>query len=349
VIGLTLEEAKKVHKGFWTKNMTQAVLVTGGGGFLGKVIVKQLLAQGDKVTVLARGHYPELAQMGVQTIRGDIGEKQTCIEACKGVEIVYHVAAIAGISGTYNHFHRINTLGTQNIIAGCLAHGIQKLIYTSSPSVVFGDRPHRNADETVPYPTHYETPYAETKALGEQAALAANSRNLLTTSLRPHLIVGEGDNHLLPRLLQRARSGALIQVGDGTNKVDLTHVDDAARAHLQAAAALTADSPVAGQAYFISQGEPIVLWQWINEFLPRIGIPPVKRKISLSTARKIGGAMETIYSTFRLKSEPRLTRFLANELAKDHYYDISRAKNDFGYTPQLTMAQVTDELVRVYK
>jgi nucleoside-diphosphate-sugar epimerase len=329
--------------------MSKAVLVTGGGGFLGKAIVKQLLTQGDNVTVLARGNYPELGQMGVKLIRGDIGDKQVCVEACQGMEIVYHVAALAGIFGIYDHFYRANTVGTENIIASCLANGVQKLIYTSSPSVVFSNQPHRNADESLPYPDHYETAYAETKALGEQAALAANGDKLLTTSLRPHLIVGDGDPHLLPRLLDRARKGALIQVGDGTNKVDMTHVDDAATAHLQAAAALTAGSPVAGQAYFITQGDPVVLWQWINELLPRVGIPPVKRQISLSTARAIGGAMEFAYRTFSLKGEPRLTRFMASELAKDHYYDISRAKNDFGYEPQRTMAQVTEALVAVYK
>jgi len=124
--------------------------------------------------------------------------------------------------------------------------------------------------------------------------------------------------------------------------VDLTYVEDAAQAHLQAADALEPGSPVAGSVYFISQGEPVVLWPWISDFLARLGLPPIRMRIPLGLARGAGGLLVAIYRGLRLRGEPPLTPFLASELAQDHYYDISRARRDFGYRPRFTMAQATE-------
>lgn len=314
-------------------------LVTGGGGFLGRYIVEQLLERGDEVTVLARGHYPELAQLGARPIQGDLQDAETVGQACAGMEAVFHVAARAGFWGSWESFYGPNVVGTQNIIAGCRQQGVPKLINTSSPSVVFDGRPHHGADESLPYPSRYENYYSHTKAIAEQLVTAANGPDLLTVSLRPHIIWGPRDNQILPRLVARARADKLIQVGDGANKVDATYVEDAARAHLLAADRLTPDSPVAGAVYFISQNEPVNLWDFVNQLLARLDVPPVRRKISLPVARAIGAALEFVYRAFRLKGEPRLTRFLASELAMSHYYDISRAINELGYRPQVSIEE----------
>jgi nucleoside-diphosphate-sugar epimerase len=320
-------------------------LVTGGGGFLGRYIVEQLLAQGVEVAVFARGNYPEVTAQGATLIRGDLSDAKAVRDACAGMEVVFHVAAKAGIWGTWDNFYQPNVVGTQHIIDACRVQEVGKLIYTSSPSVIFDNHPHHGVDERYPYPASYESFYAHTKALGEQLVLVANSYGLLTTSLRPHVIWGPRDTQILPRLLERAKQGKLVQVGDGTNKVDMTYVEDAARAHLLAAEALSQTSPLAGSVYFISQDEPVSLWPWVNTLLARLDIPPIKRKISLPLARTIGGALELTYRWLKLKGEPRLTRFLASELALDHYYDISRAKQDFGYQPQITMAEGLERTV----
>lgn len=312
-------------------------LVTGGGGFLGRYIVEQLLARGDSVTVFARGDYVELEQIGARTVRGDVQDAQAIKRACAGQDVVLHVAAVAGMAGRWESFYGPNVVGTQNVIAACQAQNVPRLVYTSSPSVVFDNRSHEGCDESLPYPAHYESHYAHTKALGEQAVLRAEG--LLAVALRPHLIWGPRDTHLLPALVARARAGRVIQVGDGTNEVDLTYVEDAARAHLLAADALQAGSPVAGSAYFISQDEPVNLWQWINAFLAELDLPPVKRRVSLPVARAIGGALELGYRLLRRQGDPTLTRFMASELATSHYYDISRARRDLGYQPQFSMAQ----------
>jgi nucleoside-diphosphate-sugar epimerase len=321
-------------------------LVTGGGGFLGRYIVEQLLDRGDAVTVFARGDYTELGQIGARLIRGDLQDPRAIQSACAGVDAVFHVAAKAGIWGSRESFYQPNVLGTQNLIAACRAQKVGKLVYTSSPSVVFdsaNNQPHNGCDESLPYPARYEDFYAQTKAMGEQMVIEANGVDLLTASLRPHLIFGPRDPHLLPGLTSRAQDGKLVQVGDGANKVDITYVEDAARAHLLAADALQPGSPVAGSVYFISQDDPITLWPWINDLLTKLNIPPIKRRISLPVARALGAAMEFVYRRIPIKGEPRLTRFLASELALSHYYDISRARRDFGYQPQFSTAQALEK------
>jgi nucleoside-diphosphate-sugar epimerase len=326
-------------------------LVTGGGGFLGRAIVEQLLARGDAVTVFARGAYPELEALGARVVRGDLQDAEVVRRACAGMDVVFHVAAKAGMWGPWDDFYGVNVTGTQNVIAACRANGVPKLVNTSSPSVIFDGKPQEGVDESYPYPDHYESPYPHTKAIAEQAVMAAHRGDtqgvsLRTVSLRPHLIIGPRDNHLLPGLLARAKTGLLPQVGDGTNRVDLTDVEDAARAHLLAADALEPGSPLdglpgRGRVYFISQDEPVTLWLWIRGLLRDLGLSEPRVRIPLGAARAVGGLLETLHTTLHRPGEPRLTRFIASELAQSHYYDISAAKRDFGYVPQRTMAEVT--------
>jgi len=311
-------------------------LVTGGGGFLGRNIVMNLLARGDQVRVLGRRPYPDLEKMGVETVRADIQDMAAVARACLGMETVFHVAARAGYWGSWDSYHGPNVVGTQNVLDGCRQAGVRKLIYTSTPSVVSAPGNLEHADERIPYPARYDCPYPATKAQAERLVLGANGTDgLLTVSVRPHLIYGPGDPHLFPRIIDRARRGLLVQVGDGTNLVDVTYVENAADAHLLAADRLGDGSPVGGQAYFISQGTPVALWPWINGILMALGIPSVTRKISHGVARTVGAAMEMAYTVLPLRGEPRMTRFLADQLATSHYFDISKARNDLGYTPKI--------------
>jgi len=315
-------------------------LVTGAGGFLGRYIVEQLVARGDRVRTLSRGKYAELDRLGVETMQGDIQDAGAVERACEEVEVVFHVAAVAGIWGPWRHYHGINTLGTSNVLAACRKQGVGRLVYTSSPSVTFAGRDQCGVDESVPYPTRWLCHYPHTKALAEQEVLATNGAGgLATCSLRPHLIWGPRDQHLIPRLIERARRGQLRQVGDGTNRIDAVYVENAAMAHLQAADALRPDSPVAGRAYFITNGEPVNCWQWINEILALAGLPPVKRRISRQTAYAAGAVLEGLWTVLGRSDEPRMTRFLAAQLATSHYFDISAARRDFGYKPRVSMAE----------
>ncbi len=309
-------------------------LVTGGGGFLGLYMVEQLVARGDLVRTFSRGRYPRLDELGVEQITGDIRDGAAVARACEGIETVFHTAAIPGIWGPWKMFYEINTLGTLNVLEGCRRHNVPRLIYTSSPSVIYGGCDHRGLNEDLPYPTKYACHYPHTKALAEKAVLEANSRNgLSTVALRPHLIWGPRDNHLIPRLIARAKTGRLKRVGDGTNLVSVSYVENAAAAHLQAADALATGKPVAGKAYFINEPEPVNLWNWIDELLQRAGLAPVRSHVSSRAAHIAGCVLEAAYWLFRLPGEPMMTRFLAAQLSGSHYYDITRARTDFWHKP----------------
>jgi nucleoside-diphosphate-sugar epimerase len=315
-------------------------LVTGAGGFLGQYIVEQLVERGDQVRGLGRSRYPQLEQLGIECVQTDLRDAQAVIDACAGVDVVFHAGAVAGIWGPWQHFYEINTLGTEHVLAGCRRHGVPRLIYTSSPSVTFDGGDQLGVDESAPYPRRWLAHYPHTKALAEQQVLAANdAQRLLTCALRPHLIWGPRDGHLVPRLIERARRGQLRRVGDGSNLIDMIYVANAAEAHLQAADALTPGSPVGGRAYFLSQGEPVNCWQWIDDLLGLVGLPPVRRSISLAAAYTAGAAMEAAWKLLGRPDEPRMTRFLAAQLGRHHYFDISRARTDFGYTPRVSTGE----------
>ncbi|RIK79585.1 MAG: 3-beta hydroxysteroid dehydrogenase [Planctomycetota bacterium] len=319
-------------------------LVTGGGGFLGRYIVEQLAARGDRLRCFGRGRYPALEALGVEVVRGDITDAAAVKAACAGIDGVFHVAALPGIGMDWRPYEQVNLRGTENVLRGCHAHGVSRLVYTSSPSVVFNGRDQHGVDETAPYDfawmERHRAHYSRSKALAEQAVLAASDASLKTCALRPHLIWGPRDNHLIPRLIARARSGRLRRVGDGANLVDVVYVENAAAAHLQAADALAVpDSPVAGRAYFLSQGEPVNCWEWIDQILALADLPPVRKRISLRAARAIGAACEIVYAALGLKQEPPMTRFLAEQLARSHWFDVSAARRDFGYEPRISTAE----------
>lgn len=324
-------------------------LVTGGGGFLGRRVCEWLRQRGDHVRVLSRAKYPFLANLNIESIQGDIRDPHAVRDASRGVDAVFHVAALAGIWGDRRAFWSINVEGTRNVIDACRANGVCALIYTSSPSVVFGEDDLRGVDERQPYPQRYLADYPETKAVAERMVLEANAANFATVSLRPHLICGPGDPHLVPRVIERARRGQLMQVGHGDNLVDVTFIDTAAEAHLQACMDLFRERKCAGRAYFISQGEPVCLWPWLGTILAGVGAPPIRRNISFASAYALGTVLEGIWRTLRLNSEPRMTRFLAHQLAKSHYFDISAATRDFGFKPQIDMKAVTEKVIEAFR
>lgn len=287
--------------------------------------------------ILGRGYYPDLASLGVELHRGDIRNPQAVRGACTGVDAVFHTAAIAGIWGSWSDYYETNTVGTRNVIQSCIDERVGKLIYTSSPSVVFEGRDQMGMDESTPYAGRWLAHYPHSKALAEQAVLAAHGkRGLATCALRPHLIWGPRDSHLIPRLLQRAKTGRLRRIGDGCNLVDQTYVENAAEAHLLAADTLTNTSPSGGKAYFISQGQSVNCWNWINELLAVHGQSPVEKSISFPMAYRLGAVCEFGYRSLRIRDEPPITRFLAAQLAKSHYYNITAAGRDFGYGPRVT-------------
>jgi nucleoside-diphosphate-sugar epimerase len=313
------------------------VLVTGGGGFLGKAIVKKLLCLNMDVTSFSRHCHPDLEKMGVKQINGDLADKDVVVKAFKNMDAVFHVAAKPGIWGPYEEFFRVNVTGTCNVIAACFENKVGQLIYTSSPSVVFDDNDMENVDETVPYPSKYLAAYPETKAIAEKSVLSAAAQGLCSIIIRPHLIWGPEDNHLVPGIISRA--GRLKRIGPADDLVDTIYVDNAAYAHVLAFEKLVQNPSLSGNIYFVSQDEPVSKWEMANAFLAAAGLPEIKGHVSGRTAYLAGMIFEFIYRLFKIRKEPPMTRFAARELATSHWFNISKIKSDLGYKPEVSTNQ----------
>ena len=316
---------------------TMFALITGGGGFLGRAIVERLLARGDRVRIFARGEYPDLTRRGVEVVRGDLTTAAAVSDAVRGVDVVYHVAAKAGVWGPDADYFDTNVNGTRAVLLACRAYGVRRLVHTSSPSVVFNGRDMEGVDESVPLARHFHAAYPKSKAEAEALVLGANGPDLATVALRPHLIWGPGDPHLVRRILERGPS--LRRIGRSNPKVDSVYIDNAADAHVLAADRLAPGGPIAGRAYFITNGEPMPVWDLINAILAAGGKPPVTRTVPRWLARFAATVLETGYRLSNRREEPRLTRFVVEELCAAHWFDISAARRDLGYAPTVSIAE----------
>ncbi|MGI2147815.1 2-alkyl-3-oxoalkanoate reductase [Shewanella baltica] len=336
----------------------QHAFVTGAGGFLGKAICLRLLAAGIKVTGFARGHYPELEALGVVMLQGDLVNKDQLQQAMQGCDIVFHVASKAGVWGDRDSYFCPNVKGAANVIAACKTLKINKLVYTSTPSVTFAGQDESGIDESTPYATSFLNYYAHSKAIAEKMMLDANQVGdvsvesaaatqvtqaikatqvtapyaLKTVALRPHLIWGPGDPHLVPRVLARGRLDKLKLVGREDKLVDTIYIDNAAYAHVLAALELCQAKPKCqGKAYFLSNDEPITMAKMLNLILACDALPPVTKRVPQSVAYVAGAVLETVYFLLKKQEEPMMTRFVARQLSCSHYFDISAAKRDLGY------------------
>jgi len=317
-------------------------IVTGAGGFVGKALSLRLIEEGHQVIGIARGDYPELKKAGVETVRADLSDNPAKYESCfEGVDGVFHVAAKVDMWGKFDDFYRANVIATENILATCHKFGVGRLVYTSSPSVIADGSNLFGVDETRGYPARHQAHYPATKAVAERKVIESNSDDFYTCSLRPHLIWGPGDTNLIPTILKKARDGKLVQVGNGENKTDLTYIDDCVNAHLLAMEALKNTPEARGKTYFITQGEPVSMWPWINEVLQRNGMAPISKKVPTWLALQLAWISEKW--ALATGGEPALTRFLVCEMSTSHYFSLKRAKELLGYEPSCSIAEAMEK------
>lgn len=339
-------------------------VVFGGGGFLGRALTNRLLDMGVKTRVFGRHIYPDLAEAGAECVAGDILDFQSVLQACRNCGTVFHTAAICGIERGWKPYYDVNVRGTANVLRACLEAKVLRLVYTSSPSVVVGKEDIFNGNEDLPYAAKYNSPYPATKAQAERLVLASNSwetvpntekednphlgegnvRHLLTCAIRPHLIWGENDPHILPVILKQSSDKRLRIVGPGTNVVSITHVENAAYAHILAAQELAGQAKNAGKAYFVNDTEPIILWKWIDDLLKRLGRPPITKHISHGMAWTIAAAIEAACNCFPFLGKPKVTRFIVEQLYHSHSFSHARATRDFGYKPIVSPQEGLDRL-----
>jgi len=361
------------------------VFLTGASGFIGGKLAERLLAEGRHVRALARRPLPVLEKLGAEVIPGDLHDAAALRRGCDGVGTVFHVAGRVGVWGPAQDFFRVNVEGTRNVIAACRAERVPRLVYTSSPSVVYNGGDLAGIDESAPLCTAAPCAYPTSKAAAERLVTEANAKDLATVALRPHLVWGPGDKNVVPRMLALARAGRLKIVGPGRNRVDCTHITNVVAAHLLAERALKqchligdivpgaetgtpeesarhtsgrchilSDSfqgarAASGKAYFITNGEPVVLWDWINELLRGMGLLEISKHVPLGAAYATGAVLEALWRVLPLEGEPPMTRFVAKELATDHWFDITAARRDLGYAPRVSMAAGTAELIEHYR
>lgn len=316
---------------------------------MGGAIIDLLLAKGAAVRNLARGQYPRLAGLGVEGVRGDVSDREAVLTACRGCDTVFHVAAKVGMWGGYEEFHATNVTGTANLLEAAKAAGVSRFIFTSSPSVVFAGGDVEGWNEAAPYPESFDSYYAGTKALAEQLVLAADSPEFSTIALRPHLVWGPGHDHLISRIVSQGRAGKLRRIGTFNKLIDTTYIADAAMAHWLAAEKLSPAAACAGKAYFISQGAPRPNWDIINMILAEAGVGPVAKTIPYGPAYAAAAALEGVWRLAGIKSEPPLTRFVLQQLTTAHWFDISAARRDLGYSPALTIEQGMERLGAWFK
>lgn len=325
------------------------LLVTGAGGYVGGALAALLVKKGFSVRSFSRGEYEALSALGVEQVRGDLGDASAVRQACEGCDAVFHVAARVGMWGTLREFEDANVFGTRNVINACRSAKATKLIFTSSPSVVFDGGDVEGWNEKRPFPSTFDCFYSRTKAEAERLVLAANAPGFMTVAIRPHLVWGPGHNHIVSRIVEQGKAGKLARIGDFNKLVDTTYIDDAAMAHLLAFEKLSPGSVVCGKAYFISQGEPWPVWDMTAGILNAAGLPPVEKRVPYAAAMAAATASEFVWRALRRKDEPRLTRFVVKQLCTAHWFDISAARKDLGFTPSVSVERGLELLKEWFK
>lgn len=311
------------------------ILLTGATGFLGQAIAVALKDQGHSVRAIVRTDSRELAKLGIDQRHGQITAFDQVCSAADGCDAIVHSAGCSDPLASIEQLHDANVRSTDCMLGACELLGIPRLLLTSCANVVIGATDLENADERQVYPQQWISAYPHTKALAEQRVLAANSAQLATSVLRPHLLWGAGESRLLPALLDLARRGKLRLFGEPDRKIDPCHIDNAAHAHALAVAKLEPGSAIAGKRYFIGQGEPMSIENFLNALLRAGGFPPEKRRMNAITAR----ALATAAKAGADSTSPLINPYLLELFSHSSWFNLAAAKRDLGYAPKLSTAE----------
>jgi nucleoside-diphosphate-sugar epimerase len=320
------------------------ILVTGATGFLGKALAHRLKNRGDDVTVLGRNPLilAELEREGMRAIRAELADAVAVRTACQGQQIVFHSGALSSAWGPARDFYRSNVVGTINVVAGCEAEAVRRLVHISTPSIYFRYESRLDVREDALLPQRSANEYARTKLLAEAEIDRASARGMPVITIRPRAIFGEGDNAILPRLIDRLERGRLRIIGDGKNITDLTYVENVVDALLLC---IESPSSTLGKKYNLTNGEPMPLWPLIERLCGALGYEFPRRQISYSLALWLAGVLEGISLLLPGQPEPFLTRYMVGVLAKSTTLDISAARRDLGYQPRFSVDEGFERFV----
>ncbi|MGF7046636.1 nucleoside-diphosphate-sugar epimerase [Paenibacillus sp. DS2015] len=317
--------------------MTSA-LITGGTGFIGRRLAIALQEQGWNVTVFGRNKVvgEQLEKMGISFIEGDLRDETGVSQACKNQHTVFHSGALSSPWGEYRDFYDINVKGTQHVIRGCEIHDIQRLVHVSTPSIYFNYTDRLGISETAPLPRRPANAYADTKRKAELEVGNAHARGLSTVIIRPRAVYGPGDTTLLPRLIEANNHGGVPLFRAGNITLDLTYVDNVVDALILCA---LAPAKACGQAYNISNGEPVTLINVLRQLFIELNQPLNLRNMPYPIAYGLAAILEWKSRISSSRREPLLTRYTVGVLAKHQTLDLSLARDQLGYSPRIDMEE----------
>jgi len=322
------------------------ILVTGGCGFIGSNLVNGFADAGHEVTVLDFGGKP--FRNDVKFVDMNICDKAAVIDLCSGMDSIIHNASIVHTKHNQEDIvWDVNYGGTLNIMEACKVHKIPRLVYISSASAVYEGEDIENGDETLPYSTISQAPYADSKIQAEKDVLAFSGTTVTQCcAIRPHVVFGVGDNRFMPTILLKAKEGKLKRaIGNRDKLSDFTYVSNLVDAVVLAEEKLVEGSPVCGQAYFITNGEPMAFFDFVEKVLVQLGYPPITGKVPYWLAYTVAAIVEGL-DTLKggtLNAESGLSRFSVRYMVTHHYYSIDKARHDLGWSPRVNL----DEGIRL--
>ena len=314
------------------------ILVTGATSLIGAGVARRFAERGDTTVCLQRRSSDSLADVvGVEQRLGDLRDADAVMAAASGCDGIVHVAAKVGVVGAWEDYRSVNVDGTANVLAAAARHGIERVVYVSSPSVAHGGEPIVGGGADAPVFGRRGAWYPESKAMAEILALGASTGDCGVVAVRPHLVWGPGDTQLVGRIVERARSGRLALVGGGRALVDTTYIDNAVDALVAALDAVSPDAVCSGRAYVVSNGEPRMIRELVEGICGAAGVEFAPREVSLRLGRAVGSLVERAWPIVRRGEEPPLTRFVAEQLGTAHWFDQRQARDELGWKPAVTI------------
>jgi nucleoside-diphosphate-sugar epimerase len=313
--------------------MAETAFVTGGSGFIGGKLVERLAAEGKRVRALARSDAAaeKVKGLGAEPVRGDLGDRASLAAGAAGADVAFHLAAHLGEWGPWEEFERGNVEGTRNALAGCAEAGVKRFVHCGTEAALMAGEPLIDVDETAPLRPDSRAPYPATKAKAEQAVHDANRSGFETVVVRPRFVWGKGDTTLLPEMVRTVEAGKWAWVGGGRNLTDTAHVDNVVEGLL-----LAAEKSRAGEAYFVTDGEPVVFREFVTAMLETQGVEPPDRSLPAWTAAPMARLCEAAWNLLPLRGEPPMSTFRSWLLTQRCTIDISKARSELGYEPLVT-------------
>jgi nucleoside-diphosphate-sugar epimerase len=320
-----------------------AIFVTGGSGFLGRQLIRDLRAQGYTVRALARSDAAAstVRQLGAEPVRGDLGDVDAMRQGMQGCAAIIHSAAHVAMWGRWQDFVRDTVTGTENVLAAARAAGVPRFVHIGTEAVLADGKAIVDADETRPLPAHPNGYYPHSKGIAEQRVIAANGNGLTTMVMRPRFIWGTGDTTLLPQFVQAMQGGQWMWFDGGRHRTSICHVRNVTHGTI-----LAAQNGRGGQIYFLTDGEPVEFRDFISRLVQTWGVTPPTRTAPLWVADLVAAVSELAWKLLPLRGQPTLTRTAVNLMFREVTVRDRKAREELGYRPVVSVDEGLKELAR---